>query len=94
MTFISSGLTALLAYVNRLSIDPLNMNIGSASFISTVGNINWYCGYLVSVLFAGTALLWQGQEMKRWKQILLMLYVFVGFASLLTQGSDSGILAL
>lgn len=94
MTLVSSAAVFLLGYLNRMGIDPLNMGVNNASFISTIGNINWYCGYLVSVFFAGTALLWQEHQQKRWQQLLLMLYVSVGFASLLTQGSDSGIAAL
>lgn len=94
MTLVSSGLVFLLGYLNRMRVDPLKMGVNNASFISTIGNINWYCGYLVSVFFAGAAFLWQGKELKWWKQALLMLYALVGFGSLLTQGSDSGFVAL
>ena len=94
MALASSGLVFLLGYLNRLRVDPLNMGVNNPGFISTVGNINWYCSYLVSVFFAGVALLWQGKDLKRWKQALLMLYVLVGSGSLLTQGSDSGLVAL
>ena len=63
-------------------------------FISTIGNINWYCGYLVSVFFAGAALFWQTGKQKKWIQIALAVYLVIGFASLITQGSNSGIVAL
>lgn len=93
------GLAASLAvfalgYLNRFGVDPLGMDIGLDSFISTIGNINWYCGYLVSIFFAGAALLWQQNAEKTWLKILLMLYVMVGFGSLVSQGSDSGIVTL
>lgn len=94
VSFASSFLVFLLGYLNRMRVDPLNMGVGKGSFISTVGNINWYCGYLVSVFFAGAAFLWQGRQLKIGGKILLALYVLVGFGSLLTQGSDSGIAAL
>lgn len=94
MTLVSSGVVFLLGYLNRMRVDPLDMGVDNASFISTIGNINWYCGYLVSVFFAGVILLWQGKDLKRWKQALLMLYVLIGYGSLLTQGSDSGFAAL
>lgn len=84
----------LLGYLNRFNIDVLGMSENYADFISTVGNINWYCGYLVSVFFAGAALLWQWESGKPWQKILLMLYVTVGFGTLVTQGSDSGLIAL
>lgn len=89
-----SAVVFLLEYLNRFDIYPLNMGAYGPSFISTIGNINWYCGYQVSVFFAGVALLWQGISYKAWQRLLLMLYVLLGFASLITQGSSSGIFAL
>lgn len=83
-----------LGYLNRFGVDPLGMDIGLDSYISTIGNINWYCGYLVSIFFAGAALLWQQNAKKLWLKLLLMLYVTVGFGSLVSQGSDSGIVTL
>lgn len=94
MVFAVSGSVFLLGYLNRFGINPLNMTFTSAAFISTIGNINWYCGYLVSVFFAGTVFLWQGNAKKTWKNMLLALYVTVGFGTLVTHGSDSGLVAL
>ena len=93
------GLTAsfavfLLGYLNRFNIDVLGMSPEYGEFISTIGNMNWYCGYLVSVFFAGVALLWQWESGKTWQKCLLILYVIAGFGTLLTQGSDSGLIAL
>lgn len=89
-----SAVVFILGYLNRFGINPLQMKSYGAGFISTVGNINWYCGYLVSVLFAGAALFWQGESLKIRQRILLMLYTLIGFASLITQGSESGIAAM
>lgn len=83
-----------LGFLNRFGVDPLGMDIGQPGFISTIGNINWYCGYLTSIFFAGAALLWQDSEQKLWFRISLILYVTVGFGTLVSQGSDSGILAM
>lgn len=83
-----SAIVFLLAYLNRFGIYPIEMEPIHSSFISTIGNINWYCGYLVSVFFAGCYLLWER------KSVLLTAYVLIGFATLVTQGSASGILAL
>lgn len=90
----TSGLVFLLGYLNRLGIDPLGMGIDNPDFISTVGNINWYCGYLVSVFFAGAVLLWRWEGARTWQQYLLLAYVAVGFGTLVTQGSDSGLVTL
>lgn len=90
----SSGAVFLLGYLNRFGVDPLGMGTDNASFISTVGNVNWYCGYLVTVFFAGAALFWQQESEKMWVRLLLMCYVTVGFGTLVTQGSDSGVVTL
>lgn len=91
VTLVSSSLVFLLGYLNRMQIDPLGMGTDKPGFISTIGNINWYCGYLVSVFFAGVALLWQEKGEKRFP---LILYVVIGSGTLVTQGSDSGFAAL
>lgn len=90
----TSFIVFLLGYLNRFNFDVLGMSTSYAMYISTVGNINWYCGYLVSVFFAGAVLLWQWESGKLWQKILLMIYVTVGFGTLMTQGSDSGLIAL
>lgn len=94
LALCSSAAVFLLGYLNRFKIDPLHMSTDNPSFISTIGNINWYCGYLVSVFFAGVVLLWQCNGEKLRQKILLMLYVAVGYGTLVTQGSDSGIVTL
>ena len=83
----------LLGYLNRFGIYPIKMNMSSPGFISTIGNINWYCGYAVTVFFAGAAAFWRGVE-KGWQKVLLTGYVLLGFATLVTQGSASGIFTL
>lgn len=89
-----SAAVFLLGILNRFGIYPIDMNLKSPVFISTIGNINWYCGYLTTVFFGGIALFWQMDRQKRWQRLLVMLYIFIGFASLVTQGSSSGILAM
>lgn len=93
LAFTASGVVFALGYLNRFGVNPLQMASAGPSFISTIGNINWYCGYLVSIFFAGAALLWQWESEKLWKNLLLSVYVTIGFCTLLTQGSDSGLLA-
>lgn len=88
-----SAVVFFLGYMNRFGLCRVDREILNSSFISTIGNINWYCGYLVTVLFGGVYLLWQMEERFTWKKILLSAYVALGFASLTTQGSSSGIVA-
>lgn len=89
-----SAVVFLLEYLNRFAVYPLDMGSYGSMFISTIGNINWYCGYQVSVFFAGMALFWLGDSCRIWQRLLLMAYILLGFASLITQGSSSGIVAM
>ncbi len=86
-----SAVVFSLGYVNKFCLFPIDPQFINTSFISTIGNINWYCGYLVTILFGGVYLLWRMEERMSWKKVLLMVYVTIGFASLATQGSSSGI---
>ena len=85
-----SAMVFFLGYMNKFELCLVDSEIINPSFISTVGNINWYCGYLVTVLFGGVYLLWRMDEKFTWDKTLLMGYVIIGFASLATQGSSSG----
>lgn len=85
-----STMVFFLGYMNKFELCLVDSEIINPSFISTVGNINWYCGYLVTVLFGGVYLLWRMGEKFTWDKTLLMGYVIIGFASLATQGSSSG----
>jgi hypothetical protein len=83
-----------LGVLNRFGIYPIDMKIVSDAFISTVGNINWYCGYAVTVFFAAVSFLWLNGFKSRWAKILMIFYAAAGFATIVTQGSDSGIFAM
>ena len=85
-----SAVVFSLGYVNKFGLLPVDPEYVNPSFISTIGNINWYCGYLVTVLFGGVYLLWRMEPEMTRKKLLLMAYVTIGFASLATQGSSSG----
>lgn len=86
-----SAIVFFLGYMNKFELCLVDKEIITSSFISTIGNINWYCGYLVTVLFGGVYVLWRMGTEFTWKKGLLMVYVTIGFASLATQGSSSGI---
>lgn len=95
LAFPASAIVFVLGYLNRFGIFPIDMVIeNQPSFVSTVGNINWFCGYIVSVFFAGFCLLWNGKQMKAWQQFLLIAYALTGFAALITNGSASGMVAM
>ena len=91
----------LLGVLNRYGYLPPGMISSGPSYISTIGNINWFCGYF-TVLFPLTAALFvfckkedsEAEWMYRAKRILLWVNCAVGFASVITQGNDSGVLAV
>lgn len=84
----------LLGYLNRFQVYPFEMKNRTPEFISTIGNINWYCGYMVLLLFGFLYYLWSGAEEKLWGRWLLMVWTVLGFGTLFTQGSRSGMVAL
>lgn len=84
----------LLGYLNRFSVYPIKMAYANASFISTIGNINWFCGYAVTVFFGVLYYWWADREKKAWAKSVLAVYSVAGFGALTTQGSSSGLLAL
>ena len=110
LIFPVSGMVFILGILNRFGIFPIDMQIENVQFISTIGNINWYCGYLVTVFFGGVFLWWleggqpvegrrlKKQEVKAGKSrigyIFLTVYVALGFGTLVTQGSSSGLFTL
>lgn len=90
-----SLLLFLLGYCNRFGLWPIAFEYSeNPQFLSLAGNINWYCGYLVTVLFGAVYLHWADCLNKTWQNYLLRLYLFIGFATLVTNGSSSGILSL
>ncbi|MDR2043840.1 MAG: O-antigen ligase family protein [Clostridium sp.] len=94
LLFPVSAAVFLLGCLNRFGIYPFRMVYASPGFISTIGNVNWYCGYLVTVFFAGVYLVWSVPSGKPRTRPALFLYLGLGFSSLVTQGSSSGLLAL
>ena len=83
-----------LGYLNRFGVYPIEMEAANPQFISTIGNINWYCGYLVTVFFAIIGFLLLAKPDKKWQQYLLLGLMVLGFGTLVTQGSASGIFVL
>ena len=90
------AVVTLLGYLNRFGVYPLEMRATNPQYISTIGNINWYCGYIVTVVSGIAYYLWQkwGISEKKWLHMAGVFVLGLGLASLITQGSSSGIVAL
>ena len=77
----------LLGICNRYSLYPIVLEGSSAGFISTLGNINWFCGYWSVTAPIGITLYWCSDKI--WIRILSALYSIIAMLSGLTQGSNS-----
>lgn len=84
---------AVLGILGRFGIYPLGVYADDGSFISTLGNINWFTGYLsvfvpLGVGVAATRKLFSAEF------FLSEVYVITGLIALLLQGSESGLLII
>ncbi len=89
-----SGIVFWLGILNRYSVYLFGLG-GSdemAIFISTLGNINWFCGYWAVFCPLGMAFYWTGQS--GGQRAAAGFYVVTGFMIGVLQGSSSAYLAL
>ena len=88
---VASGVVFLLGILNRFSIYPIDFDLRSPDFISTLGNINWFSGYLSVFCPIGMCLyLFAKNTLAR---VFACAYVMLAFAAGVTQGSSSIFLA-
>lgn len=80
----------LLGICNRYSFYPIIMEGQTETFISTLGNINWFCGYWSVTAPLGILLYWCSE--KRGVRILTGIYSLAAMLSGITQGSNSAYL--
>lgn len=85
----------LLGFCNRLGLDPLNLLDGFSPedweyshLISTIGNINWFCGYCSVALTMPVTGYLKCRNQKR--RIFLYIASVLGLILLCIQGSDVG----
>ncbi|MBE5825332.1 MAG: hypothetical protein E7307_01725 [Butyrivibrio sp.] len=89
--------TALLEFVlgilGRFEVHPIEIFGQDTSFLATIGNINWYAGYLSIFVPIGIGFTVMQKKYSR-GFFLGVAYTFPGLMALLTQGSDSAALIL
>ncbi len=92
------GLTFLLAYLHRFRIDPLGLYEGISDyyqvlFLGTIGQATWYSSYICVVLPVMMGIYMTcpyGRSLPgRLKQLAVGGFIFLGFATSVTQNSDS-----
>lgn len=88
----ASAAVFLLGICNRFSFYPVKFEIIQPDFISTLGNINWFCGYLAVTAPVGICLFlfWEtGRGGGIWRRVLCGAYTVIAFMAGFSQGSSS-----
>lgn len=92
-----TALVFLFGILHRLMIDPLGFYEGiadvyKAQFLSTLGQASWYGSYLAVALPIGIGVFLYAKN--KYVSVLSAIFVLMGFATLVTQNSDSAYMAL
>lgn len=94
-----SGIVFLIAVLDRYNLRLFEMKFAATSVVSTIGNINWFCGYWSVVAWITFVSYWnRGLVIKKrmdkwdafWDIVLATFAMYTG----IVQGSDSGLLAI
>lgn len=89
---IASIPIAALAILNRFGIYPIPIRLQHPLYVSTIGNINWFCGYFIMITGMELFLFFHSKSTKErwlWGSIL-----FISFGAIIAQGSTSGYVTL
>lgn len=86
----ASAVVFLLGICNRYSVYPIVMEGQTDTFISTLGNINWFCGYWS--VAASIGIIWYWCSDGRRARPATGIYSMIAMLSGVTQGSDSAYL--
>ena len=80
-----------LGILNRFAVYPIDMKVEHTAFISTIGNINWFCGYwsIMASMGIGLYLISTGKM-----KLLSGSYCFVAMLAGLVQGSSAAFLVV
>lgn len=87
----ASGVVFFLGILDRFSLYLIPLEIRDPAFISTLGNINWFCGYLSVLSPIGVCLFLfcSASNVKKW---IYGIYTIIAFMAGFCQGSSSVIL--
>ncbi|MBQ8947829.1 MAG: hypothetical protein IJ058_15190 [Lachnospiraceae bacterium] len=86
-----TGIVLLLGILNRFSIYPIHMMGEAEDFISTIGNINWFCGYWCIWFGLGCGAFLTAETAGA--RVLYGIYVWVCAMAGISCGSSSAYLA-
>ncbi|MCR5449219.1 MAG: O-antigen ligase family protein [Solobacterium sp.] len=91
IVYMMSGsfIVILLAVLNRFRICLIEPENYISTFISTIGNINWLASFLLITVSFVTGMYTAGIFKHRYTSVAAMIYLFFGYAALVTNGSNS-----
>lgn len=89
---VAVSVVFLWGLLNRFSVYPIDMNYDDISFISSIGNINWFCGFW-SVFFVIGVVMYIIAE-KRSLRILSAAYSILALGLGVVEGSDSAFISM
>ena len=88
---IAAAVVYIIGILDRFSLYIIPYAVRNPSFISTIGNINWFMGYFSVITPIGVGLflyeLKEGHSIRR--KYLLLAFVFIAFMAGFAQGSES-----
>lgn len=93
--FAVAFIESLWGVLNRYNIDPVGMNynyVDEATFLASIGNINWFAGYS-SIVFPLIWGLYFTTE-RKWLKLTLFPVCIVSFYMVLVNGSNSGLFSM
>lgn len=84
---------SVLVILNRFDVYPFEIYGKNPAFVATIGNINWFAGYMSVFVPLGIGLCYSGKLFSK-EFFMCGIYVLVTLMSLMLQGSDSAALIL
>lgn len=89
---IISFLLMAWGLLNRFSVYPIEMEYSQPTYISSMGNINWFCGYYSVFFCIGAVLYFISNDI--WVRLLGIGHALIAFGLGAVEGSDSAFLSL
>ena len=79
--------------LNRMGIYPVEIYASNNSFLATLGNINWYSGFLSIFVPLGMGILYR-ITLFTYDFWMAFIYTTLGFAAIFMQGSEGAVLII
>lgn len=90
---ITPLLESILVILNRFDVYPFEIYGKNPAFVATIGNINWFVGYMSVFVPLGIGLCYT-RKLFSMEFIMYGIYALVTLMSLMLQGSDSAALVI